>query len=109
MLLLLIGFLTFIHLLVHLFSICCFLLCVRPHVRYWGAELNKTQSSPHRARNPSGGDHQTHEPTPEMVLVTSSKKFPLLISLPSYSETIQNPDVYPHNHSSLGEFSNTFC
>ena len=102
------GFLTFVHLFIHLFSICCFLLCVRPHVKYWGAELNKIQASRQEACNLSGRDYQGHETTQGMVLGTS-KKLPLLISLPSYSEIVQNPFVQPHKHSSPGTSSNTFC
>lgn len=103
------GFLTCIHLFIHLFSICCFLLCVRPHVEYWGAELSKTQASPHEACGLSGGDYQAPEPTLGMVLGASSKKLPLLISLPSYSEIIQNPHVGPHKQPSSGTSSSTFC
>lgn len=103
------GFLIFLHLFIHLFSICCFLLCVRPHVRYWSAELNKTQASSQTAYSLSGGDHQGHEPTSGVLLGTSSTNLPLLISLPSYSmsQNTQNLDVWPHGHSSSGPFSNT--
>lgn len=103
------GFLTFIHLFLHSFSICCFLLCVRPHVRYWSAELNKAQSRPQRAYSLSGGDNQGHEPPSAVVLGASSTELPLLISLPSYSmsQSTQNHDVWPHKYSSSDIFSNT--
>ena len=103
------GFLTFFYSFIHLFSICCFLLCVRPHVKYWGAELNKLQSCPQGAYSLSGGDHQGQEPSPGIALGSSSRTPPLLISLPSYSisQTTQNPHVQLHKHSSSGTFSNT--
>lgn len=103
------GFLTFVHLFVHSFSICCFLLCVRPHVRYWSAELNKAQSSPQSTYSLSGGDNQGHEPPSAVVLGASSTELPLLISLPSYSmsQNTQNPDVWPHKLSASGTCANT--
>ena len=101
------GFLTFTYSFIF-FSICCFLLCVRPHVKYWSTELSKLQSSPQGPHSRSGGDYQGQEPIPEMVLGTSSRTLPLLISLPSYSvsQTTQNPHAQLHEHYSSGPFSN---
>ena len=107
LLMILCGFLMFTYSFIF-FSICCFLLCVRPHVKYWSTELNKLQSSPQGAYNQSEGDHQGQEPIPGMVLGTSSRTLPLLISLPSYSisQTTQNPHAQLHEHYSSGPFSN---